>query len=162
MNSKIVAAINHQINRELYSSYLYLAMANYCHEQNRGGFAHWMEVQAKEEHEHGLKLMGYLRDRQAKVRLAAIEQPPHSYKSLLDVFEHVLAHEEAVTAHVNELYAVALKEKDFATQIELQWFIKEQVEEEKNATEVVTLLRQANDAPAALLSLDRYMAMRGK
>jgi ferritin len=160
MNAKIEAALSEQINREFYSSYLYLAMAGWAEAQHRAGFAHWLSLQATEEYGHAMKLIKYVRDRGACVELKAIAAPPQTFKGLIDIFEQTLGHEQKVTQHVHDLYELALKQKDYPTQIELQWFISEQVEEEKNAGDILAQLQLSKETPQALMSLDRMMAMR--
>jgi ferritin len=155
-------AINEQINKELYSSYLYLSMAAYFEEQNLPGFANWMYVQEGEEREHGMKFYEYLVDRGAKIDLKAIAAPAASWKSALEVFKEVQKHEAFVTASINSLYEIALSEKDFASQIMLQWFITEQVEEEKNAAEIVQKLELIEAKGTALLMLDHELGHRGR
>ena len=155
-------AINEQINKELYSSYLYLSMAAYFEEQNLPGFANWMYVQEGEEREHGMKFYEYLVDRGAKVELKAIAGPETTWKSSLEVFKQVQKHEAAVTASINALYELALSEKDYASQIMLQWFITEQIEEEKNAAEIVQKLEMIEAKGTAVLMLDHELGHRGR
>lgn len=161
LNKKLEEAINEQINKELYSSYLYLGMSAYCESVNLSGFAHWMRVQAGEEQEHALKLFRYVVEKGGRVLLEAIDKPPAEYASALDVFEKTLAHEQKVTGLINDLYALAIEESDYATQIFLQWFVSEQVEEEANATQIVELLKAIGDHPQGLIMLDRQLAGRG-
>ena len=162
MLSKTVEdALNEQINKELYSSYLYLSMSAYCDSVNLPGSAHWMRAQSQEELSHGMKLFGFVNDRGGRVILDAIEKPPAEFKSLLDVFEKVLEHEKKVTGMINKLYEVSLKENDYATQNHLQWFVDEQVEEEKSAGDIVERLRMIGDHSAALFMLDSHLAQRG-
>jgi ferritin len=155
-------AINEQINKELYSSYLYLSMAAYFESQNLPGFAKWMYVQTGEEREHGMKFYEYLVDRGAKVELKAIAAPATVWKSSLDAFKEVQKHEAFVTASINALYELALGEKDYPSQILLQWFISEQVEEEKNAAEIVQQLELIDAKGSAVLMLDHQLGHRGK
>jgi ferritin len=155
-------AVNEQINKELYSSYLYLSMAAYFESINLPGFARWMYVQVDEERGHGMKLFSHLVDRGGKVVLKLIAGPDTDWKSNLDVFKHVQTHEAAVTASINALYEQALKEKDYPLQIELQWFITEQVEEEKNAAEIVQQLELIDAKGTAVLMLDHQLGKRGK
>lgn len=155
------SAINEQINKELYSSYLYLSMAAYFSEKNLPGFAHWMRIQEGEEREHGMKLYDYLLDRGGRVDLKAIQSPPVEWKTSLEVFKQVQAHEREVTASINNLYELALKEKDYPSQILLQWYITEQVEEEKNAAEVVQQLELIDAHGTAVLMLDHQLGKRG-
>ena len=160
ISKKMQEAINEQINAELYSAYLYLSMSAYCAENTYKGFAHWLDVQAKEEYSHAMKFYSYLLDRGASVELKSIDAPKGKFNSMVELFEQVLAHEKHVTALINKLYELALKEKDFATQIMLQWFIEEQVEEEANASEILEKLKMLGDRPGAVLYLDKSMAKR--
>jgi len=162
ISAALQKAINEQINKELYSSYLYLSMAAYFEDQNLPGFANWMYVQEGEEREHGKKFYEYLVDRSAKVELKAIAAPATTWKSSLDVFKEVQKHEAFVTASINSLYELALSEKDYASQIMLQWFITEQVEEEKNAAEIVQKLELIESKGTAVLMLDHEMGHRGR
>ena len=155
-------AINEQINKELYSSYLYLSMAAYFENANLPGFAKCMYVQADEERGHGMKLFEHLVDRAGRVTLAPIAGPQTEWKTNLEVFKQVLSHEAAVTTSINALYEVALKEKDYAAQVLLQWFITEQVEEEKNAADIVQQLELIDARGTAVLMLDHQLGKRGK
>ena len=151
---------NEQIKNELYSAYLYLSMSAYFEGMNLPGFAHWMRVQSQEEATHAMKFFNHLIDRSARVVLHAIDQPPSEFKSALDVFQQALAHEQKVTALINDLYALAIRENDYPAQVELQWFISEQVEEEKSASEIVGLLQLVGEHGASLLMLDRQLGAR--
>ncbi len=162
ISSAMQNAINEQINKELYSSYLYLSMAAYFENRNLPGFAKWMHVQADEEHEHGMKFFQHLADRGAKVELKAIAGPEIDWKTNLDVFKQVQEHEAVVTASINALYELALKEKDYPAQVILQWFINEQVEEEKNAADIVQQLELIDAGGTAVLMLDRQLGKREK
>src|SRR5512141_1360659 len=133
-------AINDQINKELYSSYLYLSMAAYFESKNLPGFSKWMRVQEGEERAHAMRFYQFLVDRGGRVMLAPIAAPETEWKTSLDVFKQVAEHESQVTACINELYELALKEKDYPAQVALQWFITEQVEEEKSAAEILQQL----------------------
>jgi len=155
-------AINDQINKELYSSYLYLSMAAYFEDKNLPGFAHWMRVQETEEREHAMKLYDYLLERGGRVTLKAIGAPKTEWQSTLEVAEEVAAHEALVTASINSLYETALKEKDYPSQIMLQWFITEQVEEEKNIAEILSNLKLIEAHGTAVLMLDHRLAKRGE
>jgi ferritin len=154
-------AINEQIQKEYHSSYLYLAMAAYCEASNLPGSAIWMRVQSREELTHAMKLFEHMVDRGGRVTLQAIPQPAAEYKSALDVFEKVLAHEQLVTASIHKLYALAVKENDYPGQIMLQWFVTEQVEEEKNAGQVVEQLKAVGESRTSLMLLDRHLGKRG-
>jgi len=160
LNKKVVAALNEQINAELYSSYLYLSMAAYCDSINLKGFANWMRVQVQEENFHAMKFFDYVLSRQGKVVLKPIEGPPTTWKSPREVFEAVYAHEEKVTALINALAKVAREEEDNATSILLQWYITEQVEEEANADAVIQKLKLIGDNPAGLFMVDQELAAR--
>jgi ferritin len=161
MLSKAVQnALNEQINHEMYSSYLYLGMSTFCAEANLQGFAGWLKVQSAEEYGHAMKLYGYIHDRGGHVDLMAIEKPAARYKSAKDVFAHVVDHEEKVTALIRKLYELAAKEKDYPTQILLEWFITEQVEEERNAAAIVERMNMIGDHMPAMIMLDRELGMR--
>lgn len=161
INKSMQDAINDQINKELYSSYLYLSMAAYLEDRNLSGFAHWMRVQETEEREHAMKLYDFMVERGGRVMLKAIEAPKTEWKSTLELAEEVAAHEAVVTASIHALYELALKEKDYSAQIMLQWFITEQVEEERNAAEIVSNLKLIEDRGTAILMLDHRLAKRG-
>jgi ferritin len=155
-------AINEQIKNELYSAYLYLSMSAYFEERNLPGFAKWLRVQFEEEQGHALKFYDYVHERGGAIKLQAIAQPPAEWKSSLDAFQQVLEHEQKVTSLIHKLYALALKENDYASQIMLQWFITEQVEEEKNATDVIAKLQMIEERGTAVLMLDHELGHRGK
>lgn len=161
INKSLQDAMNDQINKELYSSYLYLSMAAFLEEKNLPGFAHWMRIQETEEREHAMKFYDYMVERGGRVILKAIDAPKTEWKSTLELAEEVAAHEAMVTASIYTLYELALQEKDYPTQIMLQWFISEQVEEEKNAAEIVSNLKLIEDRGTAILMLDHRLAKRG-
>ena len=154
-------AMNDQINKELFSSYLYLSMAAYFEDKNLPGFAHWMRIQEAEEREHAMKLYDFLLERGGKVSLRAIDAPKTEWVSTLEVAQEVAAHEAKVTASIHALYETALKEKDYPAQVMLQWFITEQVEEEKNAAEIVANLKLIEERGTAVLMLDHRLSKRG-
>jgi len=160
LNKAIQDAINEQIKNEMFSSYLYLSMATYCEEANLPGFAQWLRVQSNEENEHAMKFYSYVHDRRGHVELHAIEKPPTKFKSPKDVFTQVLEHEKKVTVMITKLYELALKGKDYPTQILLQWFITEQVEEERNAAAIIEKLDVVGEHGPALLMLDRELGSR--
>lgn len=153
-------AINDQINAEIASSYLYLAMAAYCDNTGLPGAANWMRQQVQEELFHVMKMYHYLVERGGKVVLGAIAQPPHTWESPLAVFQAVLDHEKKVTGLINTLTDLAIKESDHATINFLQWFIAEQVEEEAAAGAVVAKLKLAGNDTSALLYLDAELGRR--
>jgi len=160
INKHVEEAINEQIKNEFFSAYLYLSMSAYCEFINLPGFAQWMRMQYEEEMAHALRLFDFLIDRDGTVDLRVIDKPAAEFKSPLRVFEDVLAHEQKVTKMIHDLYALSVKENDYPTQVEMQWFITEQVEEEKNAGDVVQRLKLAGDDNTALLMLDREMSNR--
>ncbi len=155
-------ALNEQIKNEFYSAYLYLAMSAYFESLNMPGSAKWMRGQYEEERLHALKLYDYVNDRDGRVSLKALDQPQGDWASPVAAWENVLEHEHKVTASVHNLYALAIKENDYATQSMLKWFIDEQVEEEKNATLMVERFRQAGSQPATLLLFDGHFTKRGE
>lgn len=160
LSKALQEAINDQIHHELHSAYLYLSMSAYLEAVNFRGFAHWMRVQSKEEVGHAMKLFDYVNDRNGRVTFKTLEQPPANFKSVLDTFEHAFEHEKKVTGMIYNLYTLATNETDYATQVALQWFITEQVEEENTAMTVVDRLKIAGDDGAALLFLDRELGAR--
>lgn len=153
-------ALNKQIQKEMYSAYLYLGMAADCESKNLKGFATWLKVQHQEEMSHAMKLYDFLLERGGAVSLQAIEAPPAEFGSMLQMFEGVLAHERHISASINELYEIAIAEKDYATQVFLHWFINEQVEEEASASEVLEKIRMLGDR--ALVYLDKELGKRGR
>ncbi|MEW6220678.1 MAG: ferritin [Thermodesulfobacteriota bacterium] len=153
-------AMNGQLNAELYSSYLYLAMAAYFESAGLSGCANWMRMQAQEEAFHAMKFFAHIGERGGRVRLAAIAAPPLEWASALAVFQDTLAHERKVTGLINGLLDQALAERDHASTNFLQWFVSEQVEEEANAGAIVDKLRLAGDASAPLFFLDTELAQR--
>jgi ferritin len=161
IKQSVVDSMNNQIMHELYSAYFYLSMSAYCEQENLPGFAAWLKVQAQEEQEHAMKFYEYLHDRGAKVVLQAIPQPPVDFASPLAIFEQVYEHEQKVTALINKIYDVATAEKDTASQIFLQWFISEQVEEEKNASSILDMLKKIGTHVGSLYQLDHQLGKRG-
>ncbi len=155
-------AINEQIGHEFYSAHLYLSMSAYFECNTLPGMAKWMRVQAAEEETHALKFFDYVNARGGRVRLSALDQPPTEFESPLDVFSKSLEHERKVTALINKLYALAQQENDYATQVMLQWFITEQVEEEKNASEIVEQLKRLGPSTGGLVHYDRQLGKRGE
>jgi ferritin len=162
LSKAILEGINEQIKHEISSGYMYLGMSAYCEGTNLPGMAKWLKVQWEEEIAHAMKLYAYVFDRGGQVTLQAIDKPPARFKSPLEIFRQVVAHEEKVTAMIHRLYEMALKEKDYATQVELQWFIKEQVEEEKNANEIVAQMEMVGESGHAIALMDRQLGMRAK
>ena len=160
ISQSLVDALNDQVKQELYSSYLYLSMSAFCEDRNLTGFAHWMRLQADEEHVHAMKIFDFIQDRDGRAVLQAIPQPARDFGSPLELFEQILAHEQEVTSLIEQLYRTASAEQDHATQVFLQWFVSEQVEEEKSASQILETLRMAGDNKVALLMLDRELGAR--
>ncbi len=153
-------ALNTQINEEMYSSYLYLQMAAGFASNNLPGFASWMNVQVQEETFHAMKLYNYIIERGGHVRLLAIAEPPAEWDSTLAAFEAALAHEQRISGCFDKLIALAKQQGDNATEIFLQWFVTEQVEEEAAADEIVQRIKLMGDAPGGIFMLDQQMAAR--
>jgi ferritin len=153
-------ALNKQIAKEMFSSNLYLAMAAYYHSVNLNGFANWMRIQAQEETMHSMKFFNYVIDRGGNALIAKLDAPKSTWKSPLDCFENVLEHEKSITESINKLVDVALKESDHATNIMLQWFVNEQVEEEATATDILERLRMVASNTSALFLLDSELKQR--
>jgi ferritin len=157
----MLQALNDQINAELYSSYLYLAMAARCEVLNLPGAARWLEVQSKEEHEHAMKLYHYVNERRGEVKLQAIKEPSSSWNDLSELFDDVLAHEQYISKRINDLVKLAREENDYATENMLQWFVKEQVEEEASVDAIVQRLKLVGKMPQGLFFIDRELGQRG-
>jgi ferritin len=155
-------ALNRHVQAELASSHLYLAMSAACEGTAYKGFGRWLRVQAEEERLHALKSLDFLLARGGTAQLGAIEGAPAAFGNVTEIFEQVLAHERKITALVHDLYALALAEKDAATQVFLQWFVSEQVEEEARALEIVEKLRLVGDRPSAALYLDKEYGKRAR
>jgi len=154
-------ALNEQINKELFSSYLYLSMSAYFEDKNLPGFAKWMSMQAEEEREHAMKFYDHLIDRGGRALLKGIDAPKTEWTSNMNAFQEAMAHEQFITKSIYELYELALEEKDYPAQILLQWFISEQVEEEKNASEIIASLELIEERGTAVLMLDKQLGKRG-
>jgi ferritin len=153
-------AINEQINSELSASYSYLAMSTYCDRQNFLGCARWLRIQSQEEYGHGMRLLDFLIARNGTVKLKTIPEPAVQFKSIASVFETALSQEQEVSKQIDSLYELALKEKAFAALVQLQWFITEQVEEERTSREIVAKFHLVKEDPASLLDLDRELGAR--
>lgn len=160
ISEKLEQAFNDQINKEFYSEYLYLSMLAYFERLNLKGFVNWMTVQIQEEHAHAMGMFAYIHNRGGKVELEAIAKPQVDWNSPLHVFEEVLKHEEFVTSRINALMDVAEEVKDRAAISFLNWYLKEQVEEESNVGSVLATLKLIKDDPKALLMLDKELATR--
>jgi ferritin len=153
-------ALNEQLNAELYSAYLYLAMSAWFESQNLPGFAAWMRIQHREETAHAMKFFKFVAERRGRVVLKAIEEPAKDWKSPLAAFEAALEHEQYITGRIGDLVNLAVEEKDHATNAFLQWFVNEQVEEEATADSIIQKLRMAEKAPGAMLMLDHELGQR--
>ena len=160
INEKMQCAFNDQINKELYSEYLYLAMKAYFMELNLQGFVNWFDVQVQEEHAHAMGMFNYLNERGGKIELLPIEKPLIEGETPLEIFEQVLKHEEFVTSRINALMDVAEEVKDRAALSFLEWYLKEQVEEEANVGGVLATLKLIGDDKKALLMLDKDLSAR--
>lgn len=160
LSAKMVKSINHQINREHYSAYLYLSMAAYAAAEGLNGFANWFTVQMKEEMFHAEKMFNYVNQQGGRVLLEAIEQPPADFSSIFDLFEKTLEHEKRVTAMIKNLVKLAREEEDYATESFLQWYVTEQVEEEANPAELIQKLKYIGKDGRGLLMIDKDLAAR--
>ena len=160
MEKNVAQLLNDQINKELYSAYLYLDMSNYYADAGLSGFADWYRKQAQEEQEHALKIYDYLHDNGEKVTLEAIAKPALTYQAITEPAQEALKHEQYVTSLIHNLYAAAVEAKDYRTQQFLVWFINEQGEEEKNARDIVDELSFCAEDKAALYLMNSRMGKR--
>jgi ferritin len=160
MSAALQRAMNDQIQKEFYAHYLYLAMSAWFEERNFEGFAKWMRIQADEERTHAMRIFDFVLDRGGKVRLEAIPEPGAKWKTALEVFDDARKHEAMVSGSINDLYARATSEKDYASQVMLQWFITEQVEEEKTSTSLAERLGLVGESATGLIILDRQFGER--
>ena len=160
ISKKIMDNFNAQINREYFSSYLYLAMAGYFETANLKGFANWMRVQAEEEKLHAMKFYDFILERGGEIELEALEKPPKSWDSPLVAFQEALKHEEFITGHIHNLADISLEEKDHAAHSFLKWFVDEQVEEEDTANEIIGKLKLVGDSGGGLFMLDAELNQR--
>ncbi len=160
LDSKLNEALNQQINEEFYSAYLYLAMAAYCEAEDLAGFAHWMHQQYREELTHAEKIYAYVNDRDGRVSLQAIKEPPSSWDSPLALFETALEHEQHITACIHKLADLCQTRQDHATAVFLQWFINEQVEEEKTTRAIIQDLKLVKNSADGIFMINRELAQR--
>jgi ferritin len=160
LSKKLEDALNKQVNEEIFSAYLYLSMSAYFHHLNLDGFAAWMKVQAQEEMSHAMKFFGFLNEMGGRISLLAVKEPEKNWKSPLAAFTAVSRHEQYITGCIDGLYRLAGSEKSNPTQIMLQWFIKEQVEEEATAAKIVFKLSQIKDSVGGLWILDKELGGR--
>jgi ferritin len=160
LNKEMAQALNDQINREMYSAYLYMSMSACSNQTGLKGFANWFMVQYHEEMYHAMKMYEYVQRQGEEVKLEAIEAPPAEFASQLDMFTQTLAHEQYITSSINDLMELAIAKKDHATQIFLEWYITEQVEEEENDNDIIAQLKLIGNNVHALLMLDRELSAR--
>lgn len=160
LSNNMLSALNKQINKEIYSAYLYMSMSAYSQYTGLKGFANWFMVQYNEEMEHAMKIYTYVNDQGEQVKLMAIDEPPVEFDSPLDMFEKTLDHEKFITKSINELVDIAIAEKDHATVIFLQWFVTEQIEEEGNDNDIINQLKLVGDNGNGLIMIDRELGSR--
>ena len=160
ISPKMQDAFNEQMKHELYSSYLYLSMSAYCESANLPGLAQWMRAQATEEVKHAMKIFDHLLDRGGRIQLHPITRPPVDFASARDVFDQAHRHEQQVTASINQVYGLAVDERDFASRVFLDWFVQEQVEEEKTSGLLAEQLKMVGEDRPGLLMLDRELGQR--
>ncbi len=160
MNEKVHELLNQQINKEFYSAYLYLDFSNYFEDVGLDGFANWYKIQAQEERDHAMLFYQYLQNENQKVTLEAIAKPDKTFSSHMDVLKAGLEHEEYVTSLINDIYAAAYNVKDFRTMQFLDWFVKEQGEEETNANDLITKMELFGSDPKSLYMLNQELAAR--
>ncbi len=160
INENMLKALNEQVNKELFSSYLYLSMSAYAESIGLKGFANWLKVQAQEELDHAMKLYNYIIERGGKIELEEIKKPKNNWNSITEVVSEAYEHEQFITNSINELMNLATSEKDYATINMLQWFVNEQVEEEASFLEILDNLNLIGDEKRGLFMLDREMGQR--
>ena len=160
LSEKMTDALNNQLNKEIYSAYLYMSMSAYSSYSGLKGFANWFMVQYQEEMVHAMKIYDYIDNQGQQVKLVAINQPPTEFESPLDMFEKTLKHEQFVTKSINDLVDIAISEKDHATNIFLQWFVTEQIEEEGNDNDIISRLRIVGEDGNGLLMVDKELSAR--
>jgi ferritin len=160
LSEKMTDALNNQLNKEIYSAYLYMSMSAYSSYSGLKGFANWFMVQYQEEMVHAMKIYDYIDNQSQQVKLVAINQPPTEFESPLDMFEKTLKHEQFVTKSINDLVDIAISEKDHATNIFLQWFVTEQIEEEGNDNDIISRLRIVGEDGNGLLMVDKELSAR--
>ncbi|HWI64854.1 MAG TPA: ferritin [Symbiobacteriaceae bacterium] len=160
MHPALAEVMNQQIAAEFSSAYAYLSMAAYMEGENYPGVAHWLKMQAQEETEHAMRFFNFVLDRGGQVTLQQIPQPTAQFASLEDVFRRVVDHEAHITGLINHLYEVATREKDYASIPFLQSFLTEQVEEEKSAADVLTMVTRAGATPQGMLLIDQQLGRR--
>ncbi len=160
LSEKMTEALNAQINKEIYSAYLYMDMSAHCTYVGLNGFANWFMVQYQEEMSHAMKIYDYINEQGEKVVLGGIEKPPGNFGTPLEMFEATLEHEQFITKSIYGLVDLANKEKDYATQIFLQWFVTEQVEEEANDNELIAKLKLVGNKGNGIFMIDKELEAR--
>jgi ferritin len=160
INKKIQDALNTQITLEQYSAQLYLAMSAHCEGRSFRGFAHWLRVQAQEETKHAMKLVSFLLDRGGKLELGDVSAPPSDFGTVTHVFEKILEHEKSITGKIGALFELSRAEKDYASEITLQWYVTEQVEEEANVGRILDQLKAVGEQGGGIWYLDSKMGKR--
>ena len=160
LSEKIQDALNKHVNQEFYSSYLYLSMSAYFQSISLSGFANWMRIQAQEELVHAMRFYDFINERNGRVSLYRVADPPVEWKDSVEIFEDILKHEQGVTKAINNLVNLAYDERDHATQIFLQWFVTEQIEEESTAADVLHKLKLTAGEGSGLFMMDRELATR--
>jgi ferritin len=160
ISEKLLSKLNEQIKLEFDSSYLYLSMSADMFDKGWEGLAHWLKAQAKEEEEHAFRIYNYLQERNHRVKLMGINAPKQDWASPLQAFSEAYDHERMITGKINDLYKLALEENDYPTQMMLQWFINEQVEEEGQTLKIVDDLRKVGDSVQGLYMLDHHLGKR--
>ena len=160
LSKKMKKELNEQINREMYSAYLYMSMSSHCNSIGLPGFENWFMVQYNEEMEHAMKIYDYVNSQGGKVKLMAIDEPLSDFKNPMDMFQKTLKHEQFITKCINELVDLSINEKDHATQIFLQWFVTEQIEEEGNDNDIISKLELAGSKGNGLFLIDKELSTR--
>ena len=160
MNTKVMNLLNDQINKEFFSAYLYLSFANYCESQGLSGFANWYEIQAHEERDHAMLMVKYLQNNDGQIIYEAIKKPQSTWDNEVEVLKAGLAHEKYITASINNIYSVALEAKDYRTTQFLDWFIKEQGEEETTASALIKKAELMGSSGKGLYMLDQELSKR--
>ncbi len=160
LSKKIEEALNEQLNKELYSAYLYLDMATWCTSHGLLGFAHWMKMQVREEQDHAMKIYDYIEERGGQIILKTIDKPQHSCSNIKEIMEQSLEHEKYISKSINDIMGLAYEEKDYATISTLQWFVTEQVEEEASVSEICEQINLSKGEGSAIFILDRELKGR--
>lgn len=160
LSKEMEEALNEQINKEMYSAYLYMSMSAHSTNMGLSGFANWSMVQYKEEMDHAMKIYNYINDQGGKVKLKEIGEPPSEFEDAVDMFQKTLKHEQFITKSINNLVDLATEEKDHATQIFLQWFVTEQIEEEGNDNDIIAKLELAGKEGNGLFMIDKELTAR--